>query len=989
MLRRCPKGTATVRRVAFIAAVCAAGADSWFGAAVVQAAETLPGPPAEDSFSVRVDPGEHTGAVTSVGTTARGEYVVTASTDRTARVWDGATGELLRTLRPPSQAVGAEGRLFAVAISPDGALVAAGGVTRFFENAEDRSSAVYLFDRTSGALVRTLHGFPGSNSEEQITRLCFSPDGRRLVVVHSKAPTAVFAVQSGQALSANLDPQREVFDADFDPAGRLLLTQSGGLLRILDRELRPGPQEVLGERRPIGARFSPDGSQVAVLYPQGPRLELRDGRDLRRRADVAGSDLDAVQLTSLAFSRDGKSVYAAGRGQPDGLGTIWRWPLAKGGAPKAELQVAQGLPLALATRPAGGVLFAADDPSWGAVDAANKPGFTSGGRSPQAAQPEALLVDATGDRVEFLPAAGSREPVRFLVSELRLVRAPPADSALRPPRSQLPGHEVTGWRSEGRVRFDGVVLTLPPEQGAALALSPSGRSFVLGTNYRLTRYMVDKADREGCPLPAGEGFAPPCARVVVEGVLAANWSGDGRYVIALLRDGSIRWYSAADLSEKLALYVHRDGKRWVLWRPDGTFTAAVGGDELAGYHQNRPRGQAAEYFPFARLTPRRERPQDLAAALRPSSSAPQAPELRQVLPPTVTVTAPTDGAAVNTAQVVVHVKIAVPTGQELTALRVLIDGRLAVKLSGEGGLERDLTVSVPPRDCTVAVIAQSGAGSSPPAQLRLRWTGPAPAPTAGSQLQARLLLLAIGVGAYNRSELRLTYPAKDANDLAELLKRQRPGLYRSIEARVLTDAQATRQGILAGIEWLHHTAAAEDTLVMLLAGHGISDAATGQYYFLPVDADPQNPLATMLPASALQQALATLPGRVVLLLDTCHSGDVLPGRKLRGVPEAAAGDGISRFVSELGSIEQGVVVLTASVGTQPSQESAEWGNGAFTKSLLEGLRGQADYRKTGRVTLNMLDLYISERVRELTKGTQTPATAKPSTIPDFPLVLSP
>ena len=516
MLRSCHKGSATLRRVAVIAALStAAHAEFLFGAAVGQAAETPP-EPSEDSFSVRVDPGEHTGTVTSVATTPRGEYVVTASVDRTARVWDGTTGELLRTLRPPSQAAGAEGRLFAVAISPDATLVAAGGVTRFFENAEDRSSAVYLFDRASGALVRSLHGFPGSSSEEQLTRLSFSPDGRRLVAVHSKAPTAVFEVASGRALSANLDPQREIIDADFDPSGRLLLTQSGGLLRILDRELRPGAQAVMDERRPLGARFSPDGSQVAVLYPQGPRLELRDGRDLRRRTDVSGSDLDSVQLTSLAFSRDGKNLYAAGRGQPDGLGTIWRWPLAKGGASKAELQVAQGLPLALAARPAGGVLFAADDPSWGAVDAADKSVFTSGGRHPLAAQPEALLVDATGERIEFLPSSGSREPVRFQLSELRLLRAPPADSALRPPRSQLPGHEVTGWRSEGRVRFDGVVLTLPSERGAALALSPSGRSFVLGTNYRLTRYMVDKTDREGCPLPAGEGFAPPCARAVVE-----------------------------------------------------------------------------------------------------------------------------------------------------------------------------------------------------------------------------------------------------------------------------------------------------------------------------------------------------------------------------------------------------------------------------------------------------------------------------------------
>ena len=97
---------------------------------------------------------------------------------------------------------------------------------------------------------------------------------------------------------------------------------------------------------------------------------------------------------------------------------------------------------------------------------------------------------------------------------------------------------------------------------------------------------------------------------------------------------------------------------------------------------------------------------------------------------------------------------------------------------------------------------------------------------------------------------------------------------------------------------------------------------------------------------------------------------------------------MSRLVAELSAADNGVVVFASATDAQSAVEAKAWGNGAFTKALLEGLSGRADYRKTGRVTLNMLDLYLSERVRELTQGTQTPATAKPSTIADFPLVLS-
>jgi hypothetical protein len=35
----------------------------------------------------------------------------------------------------------------------------------------------------------------------------------------------------------------------------------------------------------------------------------------------------------------------------------------------------------------------------------------------------------------------------------------------------------------------------------------------------------------------------------------------------------------------------------------------------------------------------------------------------------------------------------------------------------------------------------------------------------------------------------------------------------------------------------------------------------------------------------------------------------------------------------------------------------------------------------------MLDLYISEEVKKLTKGKQTPTTTKPATVPDFPVAV--
>ena len=88
---------------------------------------------------------------------------------------------------------------------------------------------------------------------------------------------------------------------------------------------------------------------------------------------------------------------------------------------------------------------------------------------------------------------------------------------------------------------------------------------------------------------------------------------------------------------------------------------------------------------------------------------------------------------------------------------------------------------------------------------------------------------------------------------------------------------------------------------------------------------------------------------MLLFLDSCHSGKVLKV-KLRGATDP------NRFINELSSAENGEVVFNASTGRQASQESPEWGNGTFTKAVVQGLDGKADIQHTGRVTLNMLDL---------------------------------
>jgi uncharacterized caspase-like protein len=243
----------------------------------------------------------------------------------------------------------------------------------------------------------------------------------------------------------------------------------------------------------------------------------------------------------------------------------------------------------------------------------------------------------------------------------------------------------------------------------------------------------------------------------------------------------------------------------------------------------------------------------------------------------------------------------------------------------------------------------------------------------------KLYVLAIGISRYPQATFALHFAAKDAQDVATVLRRQQGRLYRAVEVKLLTDAEVTRDAILDGLEWLQRQTTNRDVATVFVAGHGVNDA-NGHYYFLPVNFDRERLKSTGVAFTELKNTLAALLGKTLVFLDTCHAGNVLGGTRRTALD-------ITGVINELASAENGVVVFAASSGQQYSLEHEKWGNGAFSKALVEGLSGQADYTKTGRITVNMLDLYLAERVKQLTQGQQKPVTAKPRAIEDFPLAL--
>ena len=77
---------------------------------------------------LRIETGMHTAMINRIGIDASNRWLVTSSEDKTVRVWSLPEGRLVGVIRPPV-GEGNEGKLYAVAISPDGRTVTCGGWT--------------------------------------------------------------------------------------------------------------------------------------------------------------------------------------------------------------------------------------------------------------------------------------------------------------------------------------------------------------------------------------------------------------------------------------------------------------------------------------------------------------------------------------------------------------------------------------------------------------------------------------------------------------------------------------------------------------------------------------------------------------------------------------------------------------------------------------------------------------------------------------------
>ena len=462
------------------------------------------------------------------------------------------------------------------------------------------------------------------------------------------------------------------------------------------------------------------------------------------------------------------------------------------------------------------------------------------------------------------------------------------------------------------------------------------------------------------------------------GTVASAAIGWGGHLLTASMDGTARLWDLKTGKELCRLISIDAGKEWLAVSPEGLFDGSLDAPKLLAYRL----AGSLEFVPLERYQHKFFQPGLLTLIMKGKCPTPKA-DITKSLPPKVRITSPAR-SSIEVRDGTLHIEASAETRGDhpVKTFRLLLDGR---PYGGQRGIYRvdeprlgtstaQWTVALEPGKHTLKVLVDTEYVQGASEEIEVRYVGGAPKNTI--ELPT-LYVLAIGISKYPATR-KLDYAAQDADALAQACQRYSNSLFNNIEVKVLADDQASRQGIFEGLQWFREHMGQKSVGILFFAGHGEKDR-DGSLYLLPVDFEEKNLAGSAIDADVLKKQLAGISGRLILMLDACHAGEIDSGKK-RGV-----GALTDQLVRDLTAEENGLIVMCSALGNEEAQESHQFRHGLFTEALLEGLQGKASKTKDGAVYLTALDAYVAARVKELSKDQQNPVTGKPTSVRDFPV----
>ncbi len=245
--------------------------------------------------------------VYSVAFSHTGQYLASASSDRTIKIWDVKTGEELRSLSGHKQSINAV----------------------LFDNSDDMLASassdgtIKLWNVSNGNLIKTLQA-----DKNGVNTIAFSPDGKYLAAGGWAMTVIMWDVDQKKKIKAFKGHQYCVNGLAFSPDGKTLASASWDkTIKLWDVDSGEEIKSLEGHNNGIeSVKFSPDGEKlVSTSYNRNGKLcvvKLWDMETGKEEETVAGD------FYGVEFSPDGHKLALASRDR-----TIKLW-----GAPTLSIE---------------------------------------------------------------------------------------------------------------------------------------------------------------------------------------------------------------------------------------------------------------------------------------------------------------------------------------------------------------------------------------------------------------------------------------------------------------------------------------------------------------------------------------------------------------------------------------------------------------------------------------------------------------------------
>ena len=245
----------------------------------------------------------HNNPVNKVVITPNGRYAVTASGDKTLRLWELERGQVIRRFAAP------DAFLREVDLGPDGRTALSAST----------DGSVTLWDVERGEMIRRF------TDDQPATAVTYSPDGQTALIgtgyrfAEKVEPGHIILwdMETGEEIRRFEGHPYAVFDVEFSPDGKWAVSSGNGPVVILwdaetGQEIRRFEDYFVDSPWPVESfwdiKFSPDGSTILAGFVKGPIIlwDVETGEEIGQLVGHDGA------INGITVSADGQRVVSSG-----------------------------------------------------------------------------------------------------------------------------------------------------------------------------------------------------------------------------------------------------------------------------------------------------------------------------------------------------------------------------------------------------------------------------------------------------------------------------------------------------------------------------------------------------------------------------------------------------------------------------------------------------------------------------------------------------